>query len=74
MVLPLTLAANDVAGGIARVNLTDGRPLGVLCDAFTQPAFATALLELVRHRERLRNEEGEIEGDAYFGLAANPQR
>jgi maltose alpha-D-glucosyltransferase/alpha-amylase len=61
VVLPLALAAHATAGGIAQLNLPDGRSLGVLHDAFTLPAFALGLLELVRQRERLRNQHGEIE-------------
>jgi maltose alpha-D-glucosyltransferase/alpha-amylase len=61
VVLPLALAASDVAGGIAKITMSDGRQLGVLTDAFALPAFARALLELIRNRERLRNDHGEIE-------------
>ncbi len=61
VVLPLALATSEAAGGIANINLPDGSRLGVLNDAFVLPVFALALLELVRNRERLRNEHGEIE-------------
>ncbi|HTL71740.1 MAG TPA: maltose alpha-D-glucosyltransferase [bacterium] len=61
VVLPLALMPGDFAGGIASVNVPDGRRLGVLADGFALPAFAQALLELIRHRERVRSETGEIE-------------
>jgi len=46
--------------GIARLHSPDGRHHGVLHDAMANPAFARALLDLVRERERVRNEHGEI--------------
>jgi maltose alpha-D-glucosyltransferase/alpha-amylase len=64
--LPLALADGDEAArvrenGIAELVRAPGSILGVLRDASACPAFAGALLELIRNRERVRNERGEIE-------------
>ena len=66
--LPLAFAAGDAAGAVAResgdrrADAAGRQPQsGVLYDAFAAPAFARALLELIRRRERLHNEHGEIE-------------
>lgn len=65
-VLPLGLAvANETTcppeQGITVTGLDGGAKLGVLGDAFTMPAFASALLNLLREHDRLHNEHGEIE-------------
>ena len=65
-VQPLVLATGEAAarlqeGGLASLAFTDGRPPGVLGDAFAVPAFARALLGQVRGHERLHNARGEIE-------------
>ena len=64
--LPLAFATGDEAGrlresGIAELTLMDGSQHGVLGEAFTVPAFARALLGLVRNREPLHNAHGDIE-------------
>ncbi len=63
--LPLSLASDQAAGPaeakIATVNRRDGAVLGVLADALADPFFASAALNLMNERERLRNELGEIE-------------
>jgi len=64
--LPLAFATGDEAGrrreiGIAELRLPEVSRSGVLYDASADPAFAAALLELMRHRERLRNEHGQVE-------------
>ncbi len=64
--LPLALATGDIAGpwrenGLAELTLRDGGHYGVLGDAFAHPAFARALLELIRRREPLHNAQGAIE-------------
>jgi len=64
--LPLAFAVGDAAGqlresGIAELTAANGGRRGVLGDAFAVPAFARALLELIRGRERLRSATGEIE-------------
>ena len=64
--LPLTFATGDAGArlrenGIAELTRPDGSHPGVVVDAFAVPAFASALLELIRKRERLRNVQGEIE-------------
>ena len=64
--LPLAFATGDAAehlreSGLAELTLSDGTHHGVLGDAFAVPAFAKALLGLVRNRERLHNANGEIE-------------
>jgi maltose alpha-D-glucosyltransferase / alpha-amylase len=65
-VFPLAFATGDAAGrlresGIAGLTLRGGSHYGVLGDAFAIPAFAGALLELIRNRECLHNAHGEIE-------------
>jgi maltose alpha-D-glucosyltransferase/alpha-amylase len=75
-VLPLAFAAglprpSEAAAGavdrairenaIAALTLPEGAPFGVVHDAFAVPAFARSLLELIRRRERLHNEQGEVE-------------
>ena len=47
--------------GIVELTRPGGERLGVLCDALANPAFARALLNLIREREHLHNEHGEIE-------------
>jgi len=47
--------------GIARLMLPDGAQAGTLYDALVNPAFAKALLDLIRERDHLRNGHGEIE-------------
>jgi len=64
--LPLGLAASEATPGalerrIAVINRKDGAALGAVADVLTDPAFTTGLLQLMRDRERLRNEFGEIE-------------
>ncbi|HXR07113.1 MAG TPA: maltose alpha-D-glucosyltransferase, partial [Candidatus Acidoferrum sp.] len=64
--LPLTFAPGGQAArlresGLAELSLADGSPHGVLGEAFAVPAFARALLGLVRNRGRLRRGHGEIE-------------
>jgi maltose alpha-D-glucosyltransferase/alpha-amylase len=64
--LPLAFATGNEAvrlreSGIAELTLMDGSHHGVLGEAFTVPAFARALLGLVRNREPLHNAHGEIE-------------
>ena len=64
--LPLAFAPGGGAGplresGLADLVRPDGSLLGVLGEAFAVPAFARALLELVRHRGRLHHPQGEIE-------------
>jgi maltose alpha-D-glucosyltransferase/alpha-amylase len=66
--VPLTLRPVEAGGApaapeleIATVNQRDGPALGVLGDAFADPAFAGVVLNLMRERERIRNENGEIE-------------
>jgi maltose alpha-D-glucosyltransferase/alpha-amylase len=71
--LPLAFATGDDtmrlrASGIAELTWPDGSHHGVLGDAFAVPAFARALLELVRNRERLRNAHGEIEASRTAAL------
>jgi maltose alpha-D-glucosyltransferase/alpha-amylase len=66
LVLPLAFATGDAAGrlresGIVELTKADGSPGGVVGDAFAVPAFASALLGLVRNRERLHSARGEIE-------------
>ncbi len=64
--LPLTVASGGQAerlreSGLAEIGLADGSPHGLLGEAFALPAFARALLELLRNRGRLRLPRGEIE-------------
>jgi maltose alpha-D-glucosyltransferase/alpha-amylase len=64
--LPLAFAAGEVTGplrenGIAVLVSPDGRPTRLVGDAFAVPAFAVALLEMVRNRDRIRHAAGEIE-------------
>ena len=64
--LPLALAVGEEAvqrrdTSVAELVLPDGTHPGVLYDAFANPAFAQALLTLIRQREHLRNERGEVE-------------
>ncbi len=71
--LPLAFATGDAAerlrqSGIAELILPDGSIYGVLGDAFAVPAFARALLELLRNRERLHNAHGEIEATRTVAL------
>ncbi|MES1181012.1 MAG: hypothetical protein ABUL66_04025, partial [Verrucomicrobiota bacterium] len=49
------------AGGIVELTAQTGGQRGVVGDAFGFPAFAKALLELIRLRERIHNGQGEIE-------------
>lgn len=59
--LPLGLASGrEFTQGIAELTLPDGARLGVIYDALANPAFSKALLDLIRDREHLRNEQGEI--------------
>ena len=63
--LPLAFVAGDEAGraragGIVELILPDAARNGVVCDALAVPAFARALLGLIRRRERLHNLQGEI--------------
>ena len=65
LVLPLAFAAGDAGArlrenGIVELTGADGNSLGVVGDAFSVPAFASALLGLVRNRERLHSARGEI--------------
>ena len=64
--LPLAFVTGEEAGriqvnGIAALTYPDASRNGVLCEALALPAFARALLGLIRTRERLHNELGEIE-------------
>ncbi|HEX5399676.1 MAG TPA: maltose alpha-D-glucosyltransferase [Verrucomicrobiae bacterium] len=60
--LPLGLAGEgEDKNGIAELTRSGGERLGVLYDALANPAFAKALLDLIRARERIHNEAGEIE-------------
>ncbi len=64
--LPLALAAGEEAvqrreQSVAELALPDGSRLGVLYDAFANPAFAKALFKQIRQRDHLRNEQGEVE-------------
>ena len=64
--LPLTVASGGQAerlreSGLAEICLADGSPHGLLGEAFAVPAFARALLALLRNRSRLRHPRGEIE-------------
>jgi maltose alpha-D-glucosyltransferase / alpha-amylase len=49
------------AHGIVELTLQDGGHCGLVYDALASPAFAKALLHLIREREHVRNEHGEIE-------------
>jgi len=69
--LPLAFATEDEAGRlrqnfpqliIAGLDITGRGQSGVLYDALGNPAFGQALLKLILHRQRLRNEHGEVEG------------
>ncbi|MGD1087803.1 MAG: maltose alpha-D-glucosyltransferase [Verrucomicrobiota bacterium] len=69
---PLAFATGDAAGrlrenGIAELTLP-GSHHGVVGDGFANPAFARALLELVRNRERLHNAQGEVEATRTVAL------
>ena len=64
--LPLAFVTGDEAvlmraNGIVELSFPEVSRNGVLCDALTIPAFAGALLGLIRNRECLHNEHGEIE-------------
>jgi maltose alpha-D-glucosyltransferase / alpha-amylase len=60
--LPLGLAnESENKNGIAELTRFGGERLGVIYDALVNPTFARALLDLIRKREHLRNEHGEIE-------------
>ncbi|MGH7976241.1 MAG: maltose alpha-D-glucosyltransferase, partial [Limisphaerales bacterium] len=60
--LPLGLADEiENKSGIAELTRFGGERLGVIYDALVNPAFAKSLLDLIRGREHLRNEHGEIE-------------
>ena len=66
-------AAGDVTGplrenGIATLALRNGNQLGVLGDGFVVPAFAMAMLELIRKNGRLHNSGGEITASHAAGL------
>ncbi len=71
--LPLVFAAGEVTGplrenGIATLTLRNGNLLGILGDGFAVPAFAMALLELIRKNGRLQNSGGEITASHTAGL------
>jgi maltose alpha-D-glucosyltransferase/alpha-amylase len=68
--LPLVFAEGDEARRIrdesprlvmAELSMADREGRGVLCEAVASPDFSKALVELVRHRRRLRGERGESE-------------
>ncbi len=64
--LPLAHAAGPATGplrenSIAELKLEDDASSGVVYEAFAMPAFARALLELIRRRERLHHGHGEVE-------------
>jgi len=64
--VPLAFATGDAASplrAIGAVELTppDAAQSGVIYEAFATPAFARALIELISRRERLHNEQGELE-------------
>ena len=65
-VLTLAFTAGAAAGpvldnAIAALTLPEDPQFGVVHEAFCAPAFARSLLELIRHRERLHNDQGEVE-------------
>ncbi|HEV2435739.1 MAG TPA: maltose alpha-D-glucosyltransferase [Verrucomicrobiae bacterium] len=65
-VLPLAFAAGTALApvrenAIAALTLPEDPHFGVVHEAFVAPAFAWSLLELIRRRERLHNERGEVE-------------
>jgi maltose alpha-D-glucosyltransferase/alpha-amylase len=64
--MALGLAAGEEAAGpvgsrIAQLNRRDGAAMGMVADVLADPAFDGAVLELMRSRDRLRSEFGEIE-------------
>ena len=64
--VPLAFATGDAAGlvrafGAVELTLPDAAQSGVIYEAFATPAFARALIELISRRERLHNEQGELE-------------
>ena len=64
--LPLAFTAGTAAGpgrenAIAALTLPEDPQFGVVHEAFVASAFARSLLELIRRRERLHNEQGEVE-------------
>ncbi|MGO8682097.1 MAG: alpha-glucosidase C-terminal domain-containing protein, partial [Limisphaerales bacterium] len=66
LVLPLAFAAGDLAapvraGSIAELVFPDASRNGVICDGLLCPPFAAGLVGLLRARERLRGEHGELE-------------
>ena len=66
-VLPLAFAAGAAAAGplrdhaVAALTLPEDAEFGIVYEALAAPAFAQALLELMRRRERLHNRHGEVE-------------
>ena len=65
-VLPFAFAAGDAAGplrpqAVAELTLSETGQTGVLYEAFATPSFARAVIELISHRERLENTQGELE-------------
>ena len=66
-VYALPLGVSDAAHhhwhdhGIAKLLSPGGRHHGVLHDALANPAFARAVLDLIREREHIRNEHGGIQ-------------
>jgi maltose alpha-D-glucosyltransferase/alpha-amylase len=64
--LPLAFDAGDKArqshqDGVAELTLGEDSRKGVLYDAFTDTAFTKALLDIVRHHEHLRNDQGMVQ-------------
>jgi maltose alpha-D-glucosyltransferase/alpha-amylase len=59
--------------GIVEIKLLDGKTLCMLCDGFALPDFNKALFELVRCRECLVNEHGELEATRTSALKHLPQ-
>jgi maltose alpha-D-glucosyltransferase/alpha-amylase len=64
--VPLAFATGAAAGplraiGAAELTPPDTAQSGVIYEAFATPAFARALIELISRRERLHNEQGELE-------------
>jgi maltose alpha-D-glucosyltransferase/alpha-amylase len=71
--VPLAFATGDAASplraiGAAELTLPDAAQSGVIYEAFATPAFARALIELISRRERLHNEQGELEASRTSAL------
>jgi len=58
---PVAEATNKEGTQIASINQLDGSALGIICETTAEPAFARATLDLLNQRERLHNQQGEIE-------------